>query len=151
MIISNINSKHNDLYKKIHKSFDRAFSFLKGNDLENLSDGRYDISGEDIYAVVSSYETKPDSERKFEVHEKYIDLQAIIKGEEIIGFESEENLTSTSGDGNDIKFFLMPKKYDSVKFESGKFAIIFPGEPHAPGISSNGNTNVRKIVIKIKM
>ena len=61
----------------------KALSFAQTLD-SSLPDGKYELEGERIYALISSYETSPDAECRFEAHRKYIDAQILLEGEEKI-------------------------------------------------------------------
>lgn len=46
--------------------------FLSNEDLENLPLGRTYIDGEEVYSNVQEYMTMPESECKYEVHDRTI-------------------------------------------------------------------------------
>ena len=91
------------------------------------------------------------SERLFESHKDYIDIQILAKGREMIGFAPEEALTVTTpyNKEGDYELYSMVDDLDKVILTEGKLAVIFPGEPHAPGIAYGGTEKVKKAVIKI--
>ena len=55
-----------------------------------MEDGRHPIDGEAIFALVSTYETEPEGARSFEAHRKYIDVQYLLSGREIIHWAGRE-------------------------------------------------------------
>ena len=69
----------------------RALEIIEDLDWETVECGRYDVDDE-LYYMVQEYETSPFSEKKFEIHKEYIDIQYIISGEEAMGFESLDKL-----------------------------------------------------------
>lgn len=152
MVATSIFSKDLESFKSIHPSFLDAFEFLKKAVNEDYKDGNYEIDGKNIYAFISSYETKTESEVQFEAHNKYIDIQCVVSGTEVIGFESEKevSLTQDYKDGNDICFYALNENYDKIALKKGEFVIIMTDELHAPCLSvENKPENVRKIVVKI--
>lgn len=152
MVVTSIFSKDLESFKSIHPRFNDAFEFLKKAVNEEYKDGNYEIDGKNIYAFISSYETKTESEVQFEAHNKYIDIQCVVSGTEIIGFESEKEVTLTQDykDGNDICFYALNENYDKIALKKGEFVIIMTDELHAPCLSvKNKPENVRKIVVKI--
>jgi YhcH/YjgK/YiaL family protein len=152
MIISSINDKLIDeVYKNAHPRLQRAIEALRELANKSPEDGKYTIDGDEIFASVMTYETKPECEKKFELHRRYIDIQYIIEGEEIIGGEDISELCHTDGEGTDIEFFGMVKNYDRILLKKGELAIIFPPEPHAPGIAAADPVKVKKIVVKVLM
>ena len=152
MVVTNINSKDLESLKNIHPRFGEAFEFIKKIVNENAPDGDYEIDGRNIYAFVSSYETKTDSEVNFEAHRKYIDIQCVISGNEVIGFENadEVSLIQHYKDGNAICLYGLNNNYDKIVLNKGEFVIIMTDELHAPCLSIDNKTeNVLKVVGKI--
>ena len=152
MILTNINSPELELYAKTHKYLERAFEAIKDY-LENTrEDGRLVLDGDALYANVFTYKTKAAADSCFEAHKRYIDVQVVLEGEEIIGFESADKLTVTKeydAEG-DYMLYGLNCEYDSVRLHRGEMTIIFPEEPHAPGMTAaDGPTDVRKMVVKI--
>ncbi|RYA65627.1 YhcH/YjgK/YiaL family protein, partial [Enterobacter cloacae complex sp. 2DZ2F16B1] len=48
--------------------------------------GRYDLQGDDIYMNVMRFATQPAESKKAELHEKFIDIQILLEGEETIHY-----------------------------------------------------------------
>lgn len=149
MIIDKIENSH--LYKNIHERINKSFVYIKETDLKNLPIGKYAIDGENIFALVSKYQTKPESEGKLEAHKKYIDVQYMISGEELMGYASlgDQQILEQYKEENDIIFFSGEKSF--TKVSEGMFAIFFPEDVHMPGISTGKVSNVKKLVIKVRV
>ena len=69
-------------YFKNSGRWNKAFAFLRDNDLEKLELKRYDLDGNNLYVTISEYNTKNPEDAKFEAHKKYIDIQYVISGSE---------------------------------------------------------------------
>jgi YhcH/YjgK/YiaL family protein len=139
-------------YHPLSPRFAAAFEFLKQLPA-NKDSGRYSIDGDDCFALVQSYITKPLSEGKFEAHRKYIDIQFIQAGRETILWTPLATLTNTTEAyvaEKDIAFFATPPHVVPIQLCAGDFTIFFPEDGHAPGLEYNGSTEVRKTVIKIR-
>ncbi|MCW8802970.1 MAG: YhcH/YjgK/YiaL family protein [Ignavibacteriaceae bacterium] len=149
MIIDKIeNAKiYYDLSDRIKKSFD----YITQTDLKELQPGKYEIEGENIFALISEYETKTKSEGKLEAHRKYIDVQYVISGEELMGSAPlvNQKILELYKEGNDIIFFTGDKSF--TKVSAGMFVIFFPEDVHMPGICVENKTRVKKLVIKVKV
>jgi YhcH/YjgK/YiaL family protein len=137
-------------YTSLGEKFQKAFTFIIDPELLFLEPGRYEIDGEVVYALISEYIPKDLSEGKFESHKKYIDLQFVAKGEELIGYAPYEGQKILSGynDVKDISFFEGDKSF--IKIGHGMFALFFPDELHMPGIKTQNPNPVKKVVVKIK-
>jgi len=152
MIVTSISSPELELYARAHKDLTRAFEAIRDY-LENPhEDGKLVLDGDALYANVFTYKTKAAADSCFEAHKRYIDVQVVLEGEEIVGFESADKLTLTKeydAEG-DYMLYGLDSEYDSVRLCRGEMAIIFPEEPHAPGMTAaDGPTDVRKMVVKI--
>ena len=55
--------------------WDKAFAFLKRQDLQTLPDGKYSLDGTAVFATVSQYVPKELGDSKWESHRQYIDIQ----------------------------------------------------------------------------
>ena len=150
MIVASLNNENLECYIKAHPRFALAFSALKRLVMEKAEVGKYEIDGKNVFASVQEYDTKPENEKRFELHKDYIDVQYIVSGEDIMGNETLDKLTALGEYKPDAQFFSINSDYDRLKLSHGDFAIFFPDEPHAPGIAVDDRPKaVKKIVIKI--
>ena len=81
MIFDTLNNVNN--YKGLGRVYD-ALKFLSETDFSKIELGRYELDGDNIFYMVQSYDTDPDKTIS-EAHKKYIDIQYMVEGEEIIG------------------------------------------------------------------
>jgi YhcH/YjgK/YiaL family protein len=140
-------------YFKNKERWDKAFTFLKSNDLMKLEIKRYEIDGDNAYAPVSEYMTKEPEAAKFEAHRKYIDIQYIIDGEEQMGLAplSKQKTILTPYDATkDVEFSTVT---DSSLYVAtpNNFFIFFPSDVHRPSVKVTESSHVKKIVVKVKV
>ncbi|MDQ0290442.1 YhcH/YjgK/YiaL family protein [Oligosphaera ethanolica] len=135
-------------YEHAHPLFAKAFKFLLESPLATLDIGRIDIQGDDVFALVQEPDGKDIVGAKLEAHRRYIDLQMIVSGDEVMGW------APLSGLGHDLGFneekdcgFWSDKPMAFFPVRPGCFAIFFPEDAHAPNC---GKGKSRKIVVKIK-
>jgi len=149
MIIDKIENSH--LYEGISERIKKAFEFIHNSDLKNIKPGRYEIDGENIFALINEYKTKSELEGKLEAHRKYLDVQYVIEGEELMGYTpiGSQQILEPYKEENDIIFFKGEKSF--TKVSSGMFAIFFPEDVHMPGITSGKISDVKKLVIKVRI
>jgi YhcH/YjgK/YiaL family protein len=136
-------------YSKLGNKIKSALNFLQANNISKLSIGRHDIDGDTIFALVQTYETKPQCEGKWEAHRKYIDVQYVAQGQEKIGYANLDGLTITQeySEENDVLF--LEGKGDLLSVPSGTFAIFTPQDAHMPCLNFETKSPVKKVVIKI--
>ena len=150
MVIDNI--KRFRLYEGMHPLFSQAFAFIESYLEEPKPVGRYEILGDDLFALVQRYETK--AEAGMEAHDKYIDIQFMVKGKECIDCEDCASMTVTEDKmaESDIAFYENPEKYSVATLFDGDFVIIFPEEAHRPMRAYDEKPMaVKKAVAKIKL
>ncbi len=149
MIIDKLSNSH--LYSGLGERINKAFTYLKQTDFSEMELGRYEIDGDNIFALVNEYTTKDESEGKLEAHKKYIDVQFVAKGSELMGYAplGNQKIIDEYNEKNDITFFTGEKSFTRV--DENMFAIFFPTDVHLPGIKVNDKSYVNKVVIKVKV
>ncbi|HVM86746.1 MAG TPA: YhcH/YjgK/YiaL family protein [Puia sp.] len=135
-------------YHRNPKLWDAAFAFLRDNNLDTMSPGKYTIIGEQVYASISEAPSHNKDEVKWESHKNYIDLQYIIKGKELIGIADTSKATIIKPYTPDVINYTAEGKYYVA--EQGNFFLFFPNNAHRPTIKVDGYDIVKKIVIKIQ-
>ena len=147
-----------DLFENLELYFDeddpiyKAAVYARDFDLSK-QDGRYDVEGDDIYALVQSYQTAPHSEKKFEAHKKHIDVQVIREGEEAMDVALGEKLEVDVpyNQEKDVEKYKEPKTWTPMAMNPGKFIVFFPQDVHRPNCQLKGPTKNRKICMKVKL
>ena len=140
--------QHAERYYKMHPTFERAFDFLRQDNLAELPAGRHEIDGDCLFCMISKSPGRTRAEAKLEAHRKYIDIQYVIAGIDEMGWRptADCKLIDTSYDAdNDIEFFKdQPDSWTPVP--AGTFVIFFPQDAHAPLV---GSGEIHKAVLKI--
>ena len=142
--------KHIEFYKGIHPGVYRALEILRDTDFSQLEDKRYEVDGDNLFFFLQSYETKPDNDTP-EAHRKYIDIQFLVSGREKMGVAPLEDMSEeveARPDG-DIWFYRGPMDYITLT-AGDRFAVLWPGDAHAPSIAVDSPAPCRKCVVKVK-
>jgi len=128
----------------------KAVDFLKRTDLPRLPDGRTEIDGDRVFALVQRYETLGPGTPKFEYHRKYIDIQLLVSGVEVIcwALADRMEITEPFDEGKDI-CFGRANTWTPVRLEAGQLAVFWPSDAHAPKQSAGAPAAVMKIVVKV--
>jgi YhcH/YjgK/YiaL family protein len=139
--------KNINFYSTFNSSIKLAFDFIKANATRFTKEGRYEIN-ENIYAVIETSLPKAAKEQKLEVHRKYIDVQYIIDGYDLIGWCSLLNCGQIYKDYDEVKDieFFNDKPDFNIILNEGHFAIFFPNDTHAP---LECEKPVKKCIVKI--
>lgn len=139
-------------YAGLHPLFAQAFTWIAQTDLAALEPGKYPIDGDNLKAIISEKNgmTAEESCAKFECHNKHIDIQVVLNGQEKIGWKPRPSCLEQKGDYNPEKDVLFYNDAPDMFFElsTGQFVIFYPEDVHAPMINVNDEA-VRKLVIKV--
>ena len=146
MILDSLgNSKR---YYALHPLFERVFDYLNSTDISTLEEGRHDIMGDSLYVNVANAKLRRAEEAPLEAHNRYIDIQVVISGEELFGWSERKHCATPRSEFDterDIIFFDdAPQTIYGVR--QGQFTILYPEDAHAPLI---GEGDVRKLIFKV--
>lgn len=133
--------------------WNQAFQFLTTHDLTSLAPGNYQISGKDLYAIVSEYMSKSIENARFEAHKNYVDLQYVISGSELMGITplAMQNEIKQPYDPVKDVVFVSVHEHRDIRATPSVFFLFFPNDIHRPGLMDGVSSPVRKIVVKIKI
>ena len=132
-------------------SLRKALDFLRRPDIASLPDGRTDIDGDRVFALVQRYETAAADAPKFECHRKYIDVQFIASGREVIGWApaGAMSVAEAYDADKDICFGTVAAgTWTPVGLEAGQVMVLWPEDAHAPKGAAGRPSPVMKVVIK---
>ncbi len=143
---------HSEVYAPLHPRLAAGFDYLRRLPAD-VADGRYEIDGPDLFALVQSYPTTPAAERKLEHHRKFADLQYLFAGAEIIEYAPLSGLVVDRpyDDANDYGLVRDAAPNASLSLRPGQWAIFLPQDAHKPGCALGAPTAVRKVVIKVRL
>ena len=139
--------KHIDNYKGLGDVY-TALEFLAKTDFSSMEVGKYELS-DTIYYMIQEYETKPKTVS--EVHEKYIDIQFLISGKEVIGvapIECEKELVEAKPEKDVWKYTCATQP---MWLSANDFMVLYPSDIHMPGATLGESTPCRKVVVKVKV
>jgi biofilm protein TabA len=106
-----------------------------------------------IFVLEQSYISKEREKCFFESHKKYIDMQFMVSGEEIIEVENSKNLICIQeyDEEKDISFYKDTKQTSLILLKAGDIAIFYPQDAHMPCIRATKCDKVVKVVVKVKI
>ena len=146
MILSRLESA--ERLEGLHPSFAAAFNFLRRVDLGRLPDGRHEIAGPRLFAIVIRGQGRGKDGAKLEVHRRYIDIQYSVTNPDLIGWKPTRhcgNPEQPFNEEKDIQFFLdTPDSW--ITTPAGCFGIFFPEDAHAP---QGADGAIHKVVVKV--
>ena len=129
----------------------KVIEFLRQVRPEALKEGRVEIAGDQAYALVQLYETRA-GEPKFEAHRKYLDIQYMAEGDEVIGWAFIDRMAvdTTYNEAKDVCLgHVPPAEMTPVRLSAGQMAVLYPSDAHAPKLAAGAPMAVKKIVVKV--
>lgn len=118
--------------------------------LQTLADGRYQIEGEKWFYNIGDSYTAPITTRHTEFHKRFLDIQLILQGEEIIRYSlTDVNQDVAFEKKTDLFILESPILANSIYLTVGDFVTFYPGEPHQALCMVGKPQKVRKAVFKI--
>ena len=145
--LSNVNT-YAALSPRLHK----ALEYLASTDFSQVADGRYELEGDALFVNVMSVTTNPRpaaGSQRLEAHDKYLDVQYLAAGEEVIGVAPRAALGACEPDEGDICFLTGRCTY--LPMGRGQFLVVWPQDAHAPCVAVDAPAPVRRVVAKVRI
>lgn len=144
-------------------SFEKAFLYIdklqdKNSDecksLSNigLDDCNKIVLDEHCFVLEQAYISKNKEDCFFESHKKYIDIQYMVKGNEIMDVTHIDNLEIIKNYDEKTDFIKYENKCDDISsllIGENELAIFYPTDAHQPCIKVDDSKLIYKAVIKI--
>jgi YhcH/YjgK/YiaL family protein len=147
MIIDRLGSA--ERYQNLHPSFPEAFEFLRAPGIAELAEGRYELDGDRLVAVVARKTGKPLQEALLESHRRMIDIHFLLSGSEAMGWKPVGDCATakTPYEESDDCIFYADAPVIWADVPAGSFAIFFPGDAHATMVSPG---QLHKVILKVR-
>lgn len=136
--------------------FQIAFNYLESinDDFLKIKDGECikEMLNDDMFVLKQAYITKDRESCFFESHKKYIDIQYMVKGNEIMDITSIDNLKIVNDYDEKTDFIKYENKSENISsllIKEKELAIFYPNDAHQPCIKTDKNELIYKAVIKV--
>jgi len=139
---------------KSNPNYAKALEFMATTDLKSLPKGKSVIDGDNLWVNIVDALQKTPQQARYEVHDKYIDIQVPLEGAESFGVKPRSACKSPVGvmdPVKDILFFedpILPEEIVTV--QAGDSITFAPETAHAPQIGEAGTT-VLKAIFKVRV
>jgi YhcH/YjgK/YiaL family protein len=152
MITSTLNQLH--WYKIISPNFEKAIQYALDTDFARLETGKYPVDGDNVFAIVNEYTTKPSFECDPESHRDYADIQIVITGAEKFGYTplTDQPASTPYNPEKDVALYaLAAEDLNYLTLPAGQFIIFFPSDIHQPEVFVHQPALVKKVVMKVAL
>lgn len=129
---------------------DEVISFMESL-TKDTEAKRYEF-GENCYVNVQDCTTRAEG-KLMEAHEKIVDIQCLVDGEEKIFYADKTGLVENKpySDKADYALYELPENADFITYKSGEGIVLFPCDAHTPNIAVGEPRANKKAVIKLKI
>ena len=127
-----------------------ALQYIQQTNLSQLPSGKHVIDGENLWVNITDSPLRTSAEARFEVHNRYVDIQIPLSGAEQYGIRPRRLCTRPIGDFNaqdDYQLFDDPVE-DIRTVEPGGLIVFDPETAHAPLI---GEGTIHKAIFKVRV
>ena len=135
-------------YFELHPAFEKAFTFLRQENLAEMELKKYELDGDKLFCTISNAKGRKREGSKLEAHKKYIDIQYVIAGDEEMGWKQTSTCMDVESEYSaekDVAFYN-DEPTSWIKVPPGSFTIFFPNDAHIPVI---GDGEIHKVVFKV--
>lgn len=136
-------------YEGVNPLFTKVVEFLKSHDLSALEIGKIELQGNDLFVKVAQAKPKTKEEARIEAHKNYLDIQIPVSGTEEMGYtplKDCKDATPYNAEKDVLFYGGLAESY--LKIKPGMFAIFFPQDGHAPGVTAEG---LKKVIVKVRV
>ena len=140
-------------YESLHPLFPQAFAYLRAFD-PVTPDGKYELRGKDLVAIVQRYRSAPTADKLWEAHQTYGDIQVVFQGLEYCGHADQASLVVSKPyvAEKDVEKYAAPTAPSALlTLGGGNFAVFYPQDGHQPGVQVDGPSEILKVVIKFRL
>lgn len=137
-------------YETIDTGLEECLNFISSMDLTGLVMGQHKLT-ENISYNMFSYQTATEDERQWEAHQKFIDIQMMIEGEEWIGYQDIKKMKKGEYQSEDDYLPVSGNKSFDLLLKEKRILILYPEDAHKTGITLDKSNQVTKIVFKVKV
>jgi biofilm protein TabA len=118
--------------------------------IESGTTGRIELA-DGSFALEQVYVPKARPEGFFESHQKYIDVQVIVAGEELMEVADISRLAVSQAYIPERDFTKYADVSDAsvLRMGAGDVAVFFPEDGHMPSLHWRGQGLLRKTVVKV--
>jgi YhcH/YjgK/YiaL family protein len=140
-----------ETYRHVKPGIATALEYLRKTDFTDVPNGKYELDGGNVYALVQRYQTKPLAGSVWESHRKFIDVQFVFRGEERFGYvplNQAPAVTQSYDDKTDALLYAPGAM--TLPLKAGQFVVFYPQDIHGPCLAENDVPSaVIKVVVKV--
>jgi len=147
MILDRI--EHMDTYAHVHADLPKVLTTLATMDIAQLESGRYPVQDSEAFILVQRYTSRMREVSVWESHRKFIDVQYVVAGEELMGYQTIDALSVFKPYDATSDAALYTGEGLMIHAGAGTVALFFPQDGHMPGVAVGSGVPILKVVAKL--
>lgn len=136
------------MYASVNPLFAQAIEFLKSTDLNAHELGKVVLKEGELFVNFAAARPKTMDDAKIETHNNFIDIQIPLTGTELMGYMPRTDLAEAEYNAEKDVTFYPGHATDYLTVKPGMFAIFFPEDAHAPGVTE---VELKKVIVKVRV
>ena len=136
------------MYVSVNPLFAQAIEFLKSTDLNAHELGKVVLKEDELFVNFAAARPKTKDDAKIETHNNFIDIQIPLTGTELMGYMPRTDLAEAEYNAEKDVTFYPGHATDYLTVKPGMFAIFFPEDAHAPGVTE---VELKKVIVKVRV
>ena len=136
------------MYASVNPLFAQAIEFLKSTDLNAHELGKVVLKEGELFVNFAAARPKTKDDAKIETHNNFIDIQIPLTGTELMGYMPRADLAEAEYNAEKDVTFYPGHATDYLTVKPGMFAIFFPEDAHAPGVTE---VELKKVIVKVRV
>jgi len=136
------------MYASVNPLFAQAIEFLKSTDLNAHELGKVVLKEGELFVNFAAARPKTKDDAKIETHNNFIDIQIPLTGTELMGYMPRTDLAEAEYNAEKDITFYPGHATDYLTVKPGMFAIFFPEDAHAPGVTE---VELKKVIVKVRV
>ena len=133
-------------YASVLPGIEEAFDAV--NALTDYEAKTYPLSDGNRFFVAAGTTKAPDVA---EAHRKYMDIQYIVKGKEVMGWADLSACTPTVDFNEEKDIGMYTGDFEFITINEGICYVAFPEDAHMPGRHLDVPNDFVKVVVKLKV
>lgn len=136
------------MYASVNPLFAQAIEFLKSTDLNAHELGKVVLKEGELFVNFAAARPKTKDDAKIETHNNFIDIQIPLTGTELMGYMPKTDFAEAEYNAEKDVTFYPGHATDYLTVKPGMFAIFFPEDAHAPGVTE---VELKKVIVKVRV
>ena len=121
---------------------------MKSTDLNAHELGKVVLKEGELFVNFAAARPKTKDDAKIETHNNFIDIQIPLTGTELMGYMPRTDLAEAEYNAEKDVTFYPGHATDYLTVKPGMFAIFFPEDAHAPGVTE---VESKKVIVKVRV